>query len=245
MVDSATEQITESVSNDAESLETPVGGYDAPVVVPASALTHAGFREWAGSDDFPARGRISFLDGQIWIDMSPESGERHNTLKAAITSALFALNDGLNIGRLYADRMLLTHSSAGLSTEPDAMFATWSTLKTNRLKLLYRQDEDYHEVSGTPDWVLEIVSKTSVRKDTQTLRRLYHKAEIPEYWLIDARGETVDFQMLTRKDSTFQPVPVHDGWRKSAVFQRDFKIERKHDPLGHWAYRLVARTSDK
>ena len=35
--------------------------------------------------------------------------------------------------------------------------------------------------------VLEVVSKTSVRKDTVVLPQLYWKSKIPEYWLVDGR----------------------------------------------------------
>jgi Uma2 family endonuclease len=36
------------------------------------------------------------------------------------------------------------------------------------------------ELEGTPDWVLEVVSQSSVAKDTKWLRESYHKAGIPE-----------------------------------------------------------------
>ena len=43
---------------------------DREVILPSSALTLEGFRAWALSDDCPERGRFSFLDGQVVIDMS-------------------------------------------------------------------------------------------------------------------------------------------------------------------------------
>jgi hypothetical protein len=30
------------------------------------------FRRWAHSDEFPETGRICYLDGEVWVDMSKE-----------------------------------------------------------------------------------------------------------------------------------------------------------------------------
>ena len=43
--------------------------------------------------------------------------------------------------------------------------------------------------------VLEVVSNSSVRQDTQELVEDYFWAGIPEYWLVDARGETPVFEI--------------------------------------------------
>ena len=51
--------------------------FDAPVRVPAGALELAGFRRWTNSPSFPERGRISFLDGEMEIDMNAK--ETHAT----------------------------------------------------------------------------------------------------------------------------------------------------------------------
>jgi len=53
------------------------------------------------------------------------------------------------------------------------------------------------ELEGTPDMVLEVVSASSVVKDTETLLQLYWQAGIPEYWLVDARGEALEFTVQT------------------------------------------------
>src|SRR5256885_8764701 len=50
-------------------------------------------------------------------------------------------------------------------------------------------EEGYLELEGTPDMVLEVVSESSVQKDTKRLRQLYWQAGIREYWLVDARRE--------------------------------------------------------
>ena len=214
-------------------------GYDMPVIVPASAMTHEGFRRWAVSDDFPDRGLISYLAGEIWIDMSPESLESHNKVKSALTVGIGRFVDEHDLGEVYSDRTLITHERAELSTEPDLTFATWDTLKSGRLSPVPRKDQrDYKELEGTPDWVLEIVSDSSVTKDTKRLRRLYHKAGVPEYWIVDARGEEIVLRVLVRQDADYSQVTPREGWCASEVFDRLVKIERTRNPVGTWRYHL-------
>jgi len=60
-------------------------------VVPASALTLAGFRQWAASDDFPERGKISLHQQPGDCDMSQEEIETHGNVKGKITYTLYGL----------------------------------------------------------------------------------------------------------------------------------------------------------
>jgi hypothetical protein len=45
-----------------------------------------------------------------------------------------------------------------------------------------------------------------VRKDTVLLPPLYAGAEIPEHWLVDARGE-LRFEVFPLRDDTYAAVP--------------------------------------
>src|SRR5207244_1904428 len=98
--------------------------------------------------------------------------------------------------RSLPDRMLLTNTGANLNTEPDRLFFTWETMRSGRLQLVEREGQGVMELEGTPDLVLEIVSKSSVRKDTVFLRDLYCKAGIQEYWLVDVREGATSFEVL-------------------------------------------------
>ena len=217
--------------------------FEREVVVPASARTLDGFRAWATSEDFPERGRFSFLDGEVFIDMSPEELETHNKIKVEIGRVLPGINKSAKLGQFYADRALLTNVAGNLSTEPDAMFATWETLESKRLRMVpQKKDEEQSlELEGTPDWVLEIVSDSSVRKDTKLLRKQYFLAGVSEYWLVDARGEEIDFQMLVRGATDFEPVVGQKGWLASPLFKRRFRLTRQRDRLNLWDYTLEVK----
>jgi Uma2 family endonuclease len=86
--------------------------------------------------------------------------------------------------------------------------------------------------------VLEVISDSSVVKDAELLRTAYHKAGVPEYWLIDARGESISFQILYHRKNGYAAAPVRDGWQRSRVFGRGFRLDRQRDALGLWEYTL-------
>jgi Uma2 family endonuclease len=118
------------------------------------------------------------------------------------------------------------------------MFASWKTIETGRLQLLPRADGDADgiELSGTPDLVIEVLSRSSVRKDNIVLRAAYATAGIPEYWLIDARGEEIDFRIAWLDAGAYS---TGDGSQVSRVLARAFVLEREKNRLGRWAYRLL------
>ncbi len=42
-----------------------------------------------------------------------------------------------------------------------------------------------------PDWICEVLSPGNASNDTITKMRLYHQVQVPHYWLIDPRDETL------------------------------------------------------
>jgi Uma2 family endonuclease len=214
---------------------------DRPAIaVPPSASTLDGFRAWATSDDFPERGRITFVAGEVIVDMSPESIDRHNFLKAEISSVLYQYVRQNRMGKFYADGVLISNEQAGVSNEPDASFVSYESIRSSRVAFppLKGDPQAGMEIVGTVDWVLEVVSISSVKKDTVLLRKAYFDAGIPEYWLIDALDDVIDFQMLVRGNGEYIPVAAKDGWLASPTFGKSFRLERTFDDLQILEYTL-------
>lgn len=194
------------------------------------------FRRWARSSEYPETGCFSYLAGELWVDLSMEEFFTHNQVKTGYTVVLGHLAQTADLGYFIADRMRITHPGAELSTEPDAAFAFWETLRSGRLKLI-AGTEGFIELEGTPDMALEIVSASSIRKDTKTLRELYWKAGVPEYWLVDVRN-ALRFEILRHTPEDYVAVPETDGWIRSEVFNKSFKLTQTTDPLGHPKFTL-------
>jgi Uma2 family endonuclease len=215
---------------------------DEGAEIPGWVVDLDSFRRWARSDDFPRRGRFSYLAGDLWVDLSKEPLFTHNQAKTRITSALAKAGKAEALGYLFTDRALWTNRDAGLSTEPDALFCSFDAIQTNRVRFAKGVNEGFVELEGTPDMVLEVVSATSVKKDTQVLRELYARAGVAEYWLVDARETPARFEILHRTGDTYGATPAEpDGWSASTVFGRAFRFRQDADPLGHPRYTLESR----
>jgi Uma2 family endonuclease len=215
-------------------------GEDREIAVPSSALDHAGFRAWVTSPEFPDGFRATFVDREVLLDTSPEALDTHNQVKLAVTCAVDNIVIAEDLGEVYMDGMLITNRAAGLSTEPDLAFATWETLEQGRLRPVPRAKKaGCLELEGAPDLVVEIVSDTSVRKDTVLLRDAYAKAGVQEYWIIDARGATLSFEILALTGRGAYPRTRSKRSQMSAVLGRRFSLRRKRSRSGRWAYDLV------
>jgi Uma2 family endonuclease len=225
----------------AGTIRIEIPGLDFALRIPPGATTLDGFRAWATSAEFPRRGRISFLHEELLIDMSPEEIETHAKVKDAVTRAIGNLNEELDLGELFPDRTLVGNTATGLSTEPDATFVKWQSYRAGRVHLIPRRDRQgqFTEVQGRPDWVLEVISDSSVHADRVEMRALYHGSAIPEFWLIDARGEEIDFQILAYRRDDYVPVAPRNGWHRSRVFGRRFRLERHRNRMGRWRYQLL------
>ena len=202
------------------------------VRIPASVGDLESFRAWAHSGDYPERGGVSYLDGEIWVDLSAEELVTHNLVKSEFAFAIMSILRESSIGEFIADRMLLTNSAAELSTEPDGMVVTWQTLESGRVEAVAGKEHGYVELRGSPDLVLEVVSDSSRRKDFVTLRQMYHQADIGEYWLVDVRGEKPYFEILTRTADDYR-CEAKDEWQTSPLLGRQFRLVSRVDPLGH------------
>lgn len=201
------------------------------ITIPGWVVDLSTFRRWADSEDYPQAGRVAYLDGVIYVDPSMEELLTHNQVKGAFAVAIAHLLGPTPVGMYAFDCMLLTNPDAGLATEPDGLFFFWQTVQTNRLQMIDGKD-GIVELLGAPDMVLEVVSKRSITKDNKTLRNLYGKAGIPEYWLVDARGAEPKFEILRLAEGEYLSVETVNGWVRSAIFEKQLQLVKQSNPLG-------------
>jgi Uma2 family endonuclease len=202
----------------------------------------ASFREWAGDNDLPEKTRVYFYRGEVWVEMGKEQVFTHVLVKTEITIVLGSLVKKDDLGLFLVNGVLVTNEAADLSGNPDGTFVSHDALDSGRVTLTEGADEGYVELVGTPDMVLEVVSTGSVTKDTVTLREAYWEAGIPEYWLVDARGDTgVDFRILKRGAKGYTEARKQAGWLKSGVFGRSFKLTRGADRNGNPRFTLEVK----
>ena len=203
-------------------------------------LTLPGFRQWVLSDAFPEKLKATYCQGELYLDTSKEEIRTHAAVKTAVAGTMFVLNQQTDFGDLYINGVLVTNEEADVSNNPDLVAVFWESLEKGRVRYLLRKNREM-EIQGSPDWLTEIVSDSSVFKDLQLLRAAYHRAGVREYWIIDARGDEIVFQILHWRKNGYAAASPRDGWVQSRVFGRSFRLTRQKDRRGGWRYSLAVR----
>ena len=219
---------------------------DEDLRIPAEVYTLAGFRRWSQGGEFPARGRIDYLDGEVEVDPSPEDLYTHGVVKTAIAGELFTLVSKAGRGNLFIDSTRIVSPAARLSVEPDVAVVLWESLAEGRVRegpAAGKGEGRYVEIEGAPDLIVEIVSDSSVRKDRDRLPGFYARAGVPELWTVDARDvrhdDTLSFELRRLGADGYEALPADgDGWTVSPLLGRRCRLRRSRGPLGRWVYEL-------
>ena len=216
--------------------------FEDQIEVPLMLRSLADFRHWAVSDEFPETGRIDFIAGRIEVDMAPEDLFCHGTLKSEIAAALHGRVKLGKWGHLFIDKARVSSPKADLSVEPDIVLLSHEAIRSGRVRLTPKaggKPGRYVEIEGAPDLVVEIVSDSSVTKDTARLPAAYFQAGVREFWLADARGAEPVLVIHHPGPSGFEPVAVAaNGFQPSAVLGCRFRLDFARDAHGNWEFDL-------
>jgi Uma2 family endonuclease len=240
MMPSVTATWAEMFQVSVPTVETELIGESDRVVVPAGITSLDSFRDWALSEQFPQNVRIDYLSGVIWVDLSMEELYSHNQTKFSIYITLGRIVQDSGLGMFIPDRMRFTYPGADASVEPDGAYVSYRSLREGDVRQIPGREGGVMILEGSPDMVLEVLSESSVEKDTERLPDYYAAADVEEFWRVDARAELM-FEILRLTPDGYVPAPEPDGWWRSAVFGRSFRLVRGADPLGRPAYTLETR----
>ena len=128
------------------------------------------------------------INGQIYYMATPSrlhqdiSGELYNTIKNYIKSKYGKC-------RVYAAPFSVQlHEGEDTVLEPDISVICDTNKFTPR------------GCTGAPDWIIEIVSPSNPGHDYITKLGIYNEAGVREYWIIDARNESIHVYNLESGD---------------------------------------------
>ncbi|TAL44412.1 MAG: Uma2 family endonuclease [Methylovulum sp.] len=68
---------------------------------------------------------------------------------------------------------------------------------------------------GAPDWIIEILSKSTAQKDTQLKYQLYQEAGVKEYWLVYPYEATVSQFVLNEQQENYQLIHMYSAQDKA------------------------------
>jgi Uma2 family endonuclease len=215
--------------------------YDEFLRIPPWVVDHETFRRWARSEEFPEKNRLGYFNGEVWVDMSKEQLFSHNQVKQAFNRTLGNLAAGEDLGSYFPDGALLSNAEEDFTCQPDGTYVSHESLERGNVRLVEGTKQGFLELEGVPDIVLEVISDSSVEKDTVNLRELYWRAGIREYWLVDAREEKLEFDILRHTAKGYAATRKQGGWVKSSVFGKSFQLTRRTNKVGNPAYTLAVR----
>lgn len=142
-----------------------------------------------------------WIDGRIVHEMPAST--RHQFLLDFLSPLLSAFVNVLQLGKLVSAPYEAKLWPDGPSREPDLLFISNSLLKNVDELRLY----------GGPDLAVEIVSKSSVRRDNVDKLREYEQAGVKEYWILDPRPrkQSCKFYVRGNEGSLTQQKPDKNG----------------------------------
>lgn len=129
---------------------------------------------------FPDDGkRHEIIDGVHYVTPSPNT--RHQELVGRIHLAIASyLRARRSIGRVFLAPF-------------DVVFSNWDIVEPDLLLIAGDQREILTDknVQGSPALVIEILSRGTRKRDEQIKRRLFERAAVREYWLVDPELDLV------------------------------------------------------
>ncbi len=85
--------------------------------------------------------------------------------------------------------------------------------KAEKRKKESRKYEEHYAFQGAPDFVAEVLSPSSEKRDRIIKYRKYKNAGVREYWIVDSRAEIVTVHKLDSEETTVytyqDKIPVH------------------------------------
>ena len=129
---------------------------------------------------FPDDGqRHELIDGEHYVTLSPNTA--HQRIVGKLHLALGRYLEMHPIGELFLAPFDVVFSQFDV-VEPDLLYIT----AERRPEVLTKQ-----HVRGAPDLVIEVGSPGTRRRDETIKRRLYERAGVIEYWVVDPELEVV------------------------------------------------------
>ena len=148
---------------------------------------------------FPDDGkRHELIDGEHYVTPSPNT--RHQRIVGSLYLLIANWLEARPIGQIFLAPYDVVFSEVDV-VEPDLLYLSNERAKEVLTPLHAR---------GVPELVIEIASKGTRKRDETVKRRLYEKAGVSEYWIVDPE---VDVVRIYRK--------------KSDRFGRPFELSRE------------------
>jgi Uma2 family endonuclease len=123
--------------------------------------------------------RHEIIDGVHYVSPSPNLRHQKLVLRLAFEIELY-LRGHRGVGDVFFAPL-------------DVIFTKWDVVEPDVLLVTADQSDilTADNVQGPPALVMEVVSRTTRKRDEQIKRRLFERGGVREYWIVDPKRETV------------------------------------------------------
>jgi len=127
----------------------------------------------------PEDKRYELIHGDLF--MTPSLTTSHQRISRKLGYLLTRYVEGKKLGEIFYAPMDVVLSDEDV-VQPDILFIS------NERKEIVKPEN----IRGAPDLVIEILSPSSLERDTVIKKKLYAKHGVQEYWIVDPEGKTVE-----------------------------------------------------
>lgn len=148
----------------------------------------------ADIEALPEGERAELIDGEMFMMAPPMTVHQRILVKLAVKISLYITNNKGKCEVLPAPFGVYIKKDNRNYVEPDI------SVICDRKKL------DEKGCQGAPDWVIEILSPSSIKMDCERKVKLYRETGVREYWIVDPEKETVavyDFEHSETAQNSF------------------------------------------
>ncbi len=159
------------------------------------SYTYADYLTWQFSE------RVELIMGKIF-NMSPAPSSQHQHITVAISSGIyqFLRNKPCKVFTAPFDVSL-----------PDASGISLTVVQPNITVICDPTKITEQGCNGAPDLVVEVISKSSVKKDLHEKYSIYEQAGVKEYWIVQPQDRSLIICTLNDK-GRYQPAkPLTKG----------------------------------
>lgn len=145
--------------------------------------TYADYMTW-GEDE-----RIEIIDGEVFLMAAPSS--IHQEISMEISRQLANYLEGKPC-KIYA----APFDVRLFEKDGDALEDVDTVIEPDISVVCDKSRIDVRGCKGAPDLIVEILSPSSLRRDRLVKLRLYQRAGVREYWIVDPENRTVQVFLL-------------------------------------------------
>ncbi|MDI6780616.1 MAG: Uma2 family endonuclease [bacterium] len=179
-------------------------------------FTYDDYSVWdIGSDK-----RYELIGGEFF--MAPAPNMWHQSISIDIEFRIKQLLEKTKSGKVYDAPCDVVLSNEDV-VQPDIIFISKENIH------IITQDN----IKGSPDLLIEIISKNSAQRDRIIKRRLYEKYGVHEYWLVDMDKKEIEVLVLSRGTYETYGVFQSQDTLSSVVLEGfHFKVEEVFERIG-------------